>query len=120
MSFGENLKELRMSKNMTQDILAQKTDITKASLSNYERDKRKPNYPVAKRLAEALGVTVDYLYTENDSNSPVSVKKRIENIPDRRLKRIAIAFDTLTDEAQLKVIDFAETLTLVPEFKKST
>ena len=57
MEFGEKLHNIRISKNLSQEELAERTGISRRSIQNYESGKMLPKkretYAV---LAEALGV----------------------------------------------------------------
>jgi len=56
---------------MKQKELAEKVEITEATLSRYENDKRHPRGDIAAKLAKALGVTTDYLLNESsDDKTP--------------------------------------------------
>ena len=63
MKFGARIKELRTSQGMTLEQLAQKTGTAKSYI--WELENKDPPRPSAEKLsaiAEALGVTVDYLF----------------------------------------------------------
>ncbi len=123
MTFGEKVKQLRVTQNMTQDALANVAGITKASLSNYERGKRCPGYPAAEAIANALGVPVSELYEKNEDKNDsenVSTVRRVENVHARRLKRLTAAFDKLSDEGQMELIKRAEELAYIPMYKISS
>ena len=61
-TFGARLKRLREnSRYKSQDDLADAVGIARQTLSNYEKDTRKPDVEVIKLLAQALNVSVDYL-----------------------------------------------------------
>ena len=49
-----NLKKMRENVGLTQLELAQKINVTKASVSNYETGFRKPNLKVAQQIAIAI------------------------------------------------------------------
>lgn len=51
------LKALRVNKGLTQVEAAEKLEISKDSLSNYERGKSFPNIPVIKRIEALYGVS---------------------------------------------------------------
>jgi transcriptional regulator with XRE-family HTH domain len=53
---GENLKEIRMSKNITQSELAEKLGADKSFVSNIENGKTNPTLSTITSLAKALGV----------------------------------------------------------------
>lgn len=61
MNIGEKIKSLRIKKGMTQQELAEKSNISRVSVGNYERGDRVPNIEVISNIANALGVTVNEL-----------------------------------------------------------
>ena len=61
MSLGENIRERRIAKNLTQDDLAGMVGVTKMAICNYEEGKRIPALYDALRIAKALGTTVEKL-----------------------------------------------------------
>ena len=56
-----NIKLLMKSKGYTQKKLAQRSGCTEASICKYVRGERTPTLKTAKRIAKALGVTIDDL-----------------------------------------------------------
>ena len=58
---GDKLRTLRNERNLSQDRLAKKVSVTRASIATYESGNRLPSLYVLVRLARALGVTTDYL-----------------------------------------------------------
>lgn len=58
---GEKIRDLRLSLGLKQSELAEKTEITIRTITNYETDARKPRGLQLRRLCEALNVTEDYL-----------------------------------------------------------
>ena len=59
-TIGKQLKSLRKSQKMTQQSVADKVGITRATLSNYEIDRRTPDLKTLRKLAECYGVGLDY------------------------------------------------------------
>lgn len=59
-TIGKQLKTLRKSQRMTQQTVADRVGITRATLSNYEIDRRTPDLKTLRKLAECYGVGLDY------------------------------------------------------------
>lgn len=57
---GQKLRHLRKSKKMTQEEVAEKVDITRSTISNYEIGRRTPHLKDLTRLAAVFGVGLDY------------------------------------------------------------
>ena len=61
LSLGENLKTVLDEQKVTQKDLAKKLNIAPTTLNGYISNKREPDLETLKNIAQALGVTVDYL-----------------------------------------------------------
>ena len=59
--FAENLSAERARRQYSQEILAEKADITPEYLARIEHEKYSPSLVVIVRLAKALNVTLDKL-----------------------------------------------------------
>ena len=59
--FGNRLRELRNSKRMTQQQLADRLGLTKSVISAYETSMRYPSYDVLIHIASIFKVSTDYL-----------------------------------------------------------
>lgn len=60
-TLGDRITALRKQKNLSQTDLAKEPDVSREALSKYERNEIAPSVHVAARMAETLGVTLDYL-----------------------------------------------------------
>ncbi len=58
---GQRIKELRLSKKLTQQELANRIGVTTSAIGMYELSKRKPSYKVIVKMAIFFNVSVDYL-----------------------------------------------------------
>jgi transcriptional regulator with XRE-family HTH domain len=56
-----NLKNLRISKGLSQQSLADKLDISQQSVYKYENEITEPNIDMLKVIADFFDVSVDYL-----------------------------------------------------------
>lgn len=92
MTIGERIKKLRVEKNFTQTFLAEQLGITKAMISAYETNVRKPSTNIMLKLTDIFNVSLDFLLgKEEDKYLDIS---------------------SLTD-SQIRIIN-----SLVTEFKK--
>ncbi len=79
--FGEKVRALRLHREMTQKELAEKIGVSTRSLINYETGKCHPRQAsVVAKLAEALGVTADYLFSDKECMSKTSEAIDAENL----------------------------------------
>lgn len=63
---GDRLKNVRVSKKMTQKQMAKMFDITERAYQNYEIGKSSPNVALLLSIADYLDVSVDYLLGRTD------------------------------------------------------
>lgn len=62
MTLGEKLKRARISKNFTQEYLADILSVSQKTYSNFENDRSKPDFAQVEDIAKALDVSVlDFL-----------------------------------------------------------
>ena len=59
-SIGQKLKILRKERRLTQQELADRLGIKRATISNYEIGRRSPHLSELRRIAEFYGVGLDY------------------------------------------------------------
>jgi len=64
MSIGQNIKNLRTERSMTQEQIAEALDISFQAVSSWERDEYKPDTEKLIRLAEILDVSVSAIVEE--------------------------------------------------------
>lgn len=77
MNFGEKLKAIRLSKNLTQDELAALLGTTKQTISRYENSEREPNLRTAKDIAEKLNIDINILADDESELTGVWADKDI-------------------------------------------
>ncbi len=57
---GRKIRILRKTRGLTQEQLAEKLRITRATISNYEIGRRSPHIKELEEIAEVLGVNLEY------------------------------------------------------------
>jgi transcriptional regulator with XRE-family HTH domain len=67
MSLGQRIRNRRLELKLTQQQLAKALDLTSQHISVIEQDKRTPSLASLAKMAEELGVSVDYLITGRKS-----------------------------------------------------
>lgn len=80
MTFGEHIATQRKQLKISQDELAKRVGTSAPIIGRYERGEIKPSIEMAKKIADELGVTVDYLI--GGSTSMVLDKKILKHIED--------------------------------------
>lgn len=64
MNIGEKLFELRKSRNLTQDDVAEKLEVTRQTVSKWETNQSTPDFDKIVPLCELYGITPNELLTE--------------------------------------------------------
>ncbi|MDC0760578.1 helix-turn-helix transcriptional regulator [Brevibacillus sp. AG] len=77
MGFPERLKELRESRGLSQETLADTLGIPRSSITHYEKPdqgekERLPRRERLEKIADYFGVSVDYLLDRTDTPSPIA------------------------------------------------
>jgi transcriptional regulator with XRE-family HTH domain len=72
MNFSERLKELRVEKNLTQEELGEKLNLTKANISKYETGRIEPNLETLNYLSEFFDVSIDFLLGRTNIRTPIT------------------------------------------------
>ena len=81
MNFGENLKQELAYSGMLKKELASLSGVNKRAIDTYVRTKSSvPPADTAVKIAKALGVTVEYLVTGEDSSIPKEISKLTRSI----------------------------------------
>jgi transcriptional regulator with XRE-family HTH domain len=58
MTLGDKLKKARISKNFTQEYLAEVLNVSQKTYSNFENDKSKPAFAQVEEIAKTLDTSV--------------------------------------------------------------
>ena len=66
-SFGENLRQIRLSRGLSQEDFARLIDSNQVSLSSWERGHRTPTFENIKKIAKSLDVPMSSLISISDS-----------------------------------------------------
>lgn len=80
---GKKITELRNKKGLTQLEAAKKLKMPRSTYSNYELDKREPDFDTAQKLASFFEISVDELL------GAVQQKTLIEETEEEKLRKIA-------------------------------
>jgi transcriptional regulator with XRE-family HTH domain len=113
-TLGNRITELRESRKMTQEELAKKLNISRASLSHYEKNRREPDYDTLQKIADYFQVSIDYMFDRTDSSGGVldeHVRQFVDSLELSDLKilgtfSLTIDGKKLTDEEARRFIAF--------------
>lgn len=93
---GKRIREERLKLNLTQEQLAEDVDLTTAYIGQVERGERSLTLENIVRVANRLGVTIDYLLSDSLSASNDSSLIQISQLLNgRTLTEKAMAVDVI-------------------------
>lgn len=80
MEIGDKLRNLRIQKNLTQEELGERTDLSKGYISQLERDLSSPSMETFFSILEVLGVTPEEFFHQDTVNQQVVYSKEDHTI----------------------------------------
>ncbi len=111
MGFAERLKKARQDKGFSQSELGSLADIHYTQIGRYENKGAQPSGDVLAKIANALGVSSDYLMngsTEDIANNTLNDKellnqfKQIEQMPEKDKSVIKIFLDAFITKKHIQ------------------
>lgn len=84
-TLGNRIKNLRKSKKLTQNELANIINVNRGTLANWEINRSMPDAVTIKRLAEYFNCTADYLLGITDSPRSIWIESTHSQIPVIRI-----------------------------------
>jgi transcriptional regulator with XRE-family HTH domain len=101
-NLGTRIQELRKQKEMTQNDLSKKIEISMTQLVRYENKGVQPPADVLKKIADVFGVSIDYLVNGNTS------EKAENTLSDNKLLQHFKAVENMNEDDKnvvFKLID---------------
>ena len=105
MTFGLRLASLRKEKKIAQGELAKAVGIHANVLGRYEREEAKPSIDMAAKLADALGVSLDYLIGKTDMEMDMELRDKIltiQRLPNEERQHVIFAIDAMIRDAKAR------------------
>ena len=65
MNIGNNIKQLRLRKNLTQDQVAEKLGVSYQAVSKWENNANTPDIALLPEIADLFGVSIDALFSDD-------------------------------------------------------
>lgn len=102
-AIGTRIKKARESNHLTQEQLAEKVNLSSTHISVVERGIKAPKLETFVDIANALGVTSDYLLMDvlNDSQQitaiSIEISENLKDLPLKEQKRILKIIQILSD-----------------------
>ncbi|HZH93725.1 MAG TPA: XRE family transcriptional regulator [Tissierellaceae bacterium] len=88
MNFGEKIKAIRVKKNLTQEELADRCELTKGFISQVERDLTSPSIATLVDILEGLGTNLKDFFNEEEEEKIVFRKEDVFETVNEDLKYV--------------------------------
>ena len=105
MLFGERLLSTRKKKKISQDELAKRIGAHAPIIGRYEREEVKPSVEIATKIADALGVSLDYLTGLSDielDKNTVDIVTSLQNLKKEDQQHILTTINALIRDAKAR------------------
>lgn len=89
---GENIKKLRLEKELTQEALADFLGVTFQSISRWERGESYPDITMLPCVAAFFGVSVDSLLGVSEASNEEKIREYLDIYDNMKLKDSTLAF----------------------------
>jgi len=90
---GEQIKQERLIKGLTQEVLAEKANISASFLGQIERGERKLSLETLIHIAEVLGASLDYLVKDYTPSKNPELDELIYVLRDHSQQEIKMVTD---------------------------
>lgn len=77
---GDKLKQLRKARGLKQDDIAFKFGLSRGSISNWEKNRRRPSIKQLEELANFYNVSLDYFADETSTDEVIDLLERAKTI----------------------------------------
>ena len=103
MSLGEKLKQARLTKNFSQEYMAEVLQISQKTYSNFENNKTKPDFSQIEEISKVLETSIlVFLSGENMSfyqnNSGVNNGFVVNNLSEKLIEQYELRIKKLEEE----------------------
>lgn len=112
MSIGEDIKRMRIEKNMTQQELGQKLGVSQQMIGQWETGKANPKKETIEKIAKALDVDPYSLYSFDMAS------EELEKVINQKEAILLDNYRKLNNPGQDKAIEQVELLTKIPEYQE--
>lgn len=89
-SFGTRFARLRKAKNLTQDELAERINVSAQAVSKWENDINMPDVSLLLSLSDILGVSVDELLGKETTSPAVFEPEKVKKDFNKLMLRIVV------------------------------
>jgi transcriptional regulator with XRE-family HTH domain len=108
MAFSDRLALARKRKKIRQADLGKKVGTSGDIIGKYERGENVPSIDVASKIADALGVTLDYLVKDSEyeqiDESTLTRLKEIQKLSPQNKEHVFALLDAFIKQTKLQAI----------------
>ena len=108
-TFGQKIQTIRKQRNITQQQLGEAIGVDKRVISKYEKDQTIPSVLVAKEIASALDVSLDFLIGSDKALF----------IDDHEVINLLKGYNSLSDDVKHTFKDILKALNIYSKVKGS-
>ena len=107
MTLGEKITKLRKQKKLSQIDIANTIGVSRDAISKYERSDIVPSVENAKKIADSLDVSLDYLVSEEEQQEAIDNKmmqriKELQKLSDDDQNNIISVIDAFVRDSKTK------------------
>ena len=112
--FGEKLKTIRTNKGLRQEDISRNMGVSRQAYARFESLTFPPKYETIEKIAAALGCAPEDL-TGKSPYEQLQIETAQESFIMADLEE---AMDTLNNTGKQKVVEYAQDMSKIPEYKK--
>ncbi len=116
--FHLRIRELRISRKLSQQELAEYLKISKSSINMYERGEREPGLDLLEAIADFFNVDMDYLMGKSDNPQKYISNSANCVILTEDEKTLVDIYRNFNDEGKEKLLDTASDMSQLERYKK--
>lgn len=110
MNIGAKITTLRKDKNWSQTELSKQVGVSREIIGRYERNEVLPSIEVAKKIADAFDVSLDYLVNKTEQDNIYKDQKMIKrlqdilNLPEKERECLLMNIDHFIKASKINLI----------------
>lgn len=97
MTFGDQLSKARKNKDLTQEELAERLNLSRQTILRWEKDQVFPDISNLKAVAQVLDISFDYLLGEDKPEKPPVTEMNLQDILVGKKVQLVIYEELLDD-----------------------
>lgn len=116
--FYLRIRELRISRKLSQQELADLLKISKSSVNMYERGEREPGLDLIEAIADFFNVDLDYLMGKSDNPQKHLISTANDIVLTSDETKLLDLYRHFNDEGKEKLLDTASDMAQLDRYKK--